>query len=175
MNQVPKYCHLPSKRSSISPRSTSGQSTTPPLWYTLSYEDMLAVEKKGTRSRTLSICRRVWRSGRRICVVGAEGVGRRWDAGGRAFWGENRGEAREKWRDTGDCFAYLCDWERPYNLCEAIEERFWEPVFGTVHCVHGVCDEDPLVAVDCVRDAGIDRDGENSHSHLELLSLQDQK
>ena len=68
--------YLPSKRSSSSPRSTTGQLTMPPLWYTLSYEEMLAVEKKGTRSRTLSIWRRVWRSGRRICVLGAEGVGR---------------------------------------------------------------------------------------------------
>lgn len=51
----------------------------PPEWYTLSYEDMLAVEKNGTRSRRLSICRRECSSGRRICVLGADGVGR-WDA-----------------------------------------------------------------------------------------------
>ena len=67
--------------------------------------------------------------------------------------------------------TYLGHWERADDFCQPIEERFWEPVFGTVHCVHGVCDEDPLVAMDCVKDAGIDRDWENRHSHLELLRL----
>lgn len=66
--------YLPSNISSSSPPSTASQSTLPPLLYTLSYEAMLACEKKGTSSRMLSICRSDRSIGRRIGLLPTVGV-----------------------------------------------------------------------------------------------------
>lgn len=66
--------YLPSNISSSSPPSTASQSMLPPLPYTLSYEAMLACEKKGTSSRMLSICRSDRSMGRRIGLLSTVGV-----------------------------------------------------------------------------------------------------
>jgi hypothetical protein len=58
--------YRPSNMSSMRPFSTAAQSTFPPLAYTLSYDDMLTLEKNGTKSRMLSICRTEFSKGRRM-------------------------------------------------------------------------------------------------------------
>lgn len=117
----------------------------PPLLYTLSYEAMLACEKKGTSSRILSICRSDCSIGRRIGLLSTVGVVVAPGSGGAALY-----EQVNEWPVLVGAGkgTHFCDGQVAGDLSQSVQHRFREPIFRAVDCVDRVCDEDPLVATD---------------------------
>jgi hypothetical protein len=132
---------------------------------------MLTLEKNGTRSRMLSICRNEFNNGRRSGRALAKllrlfGVAAPVRAESCVLIKLVRTDA--EWKSS--TYPY---WERTCNFSQLVHHGFGEPVIWSIDSINCVCDKDPLMAAEARCQQHNPR-GQRT-SHLEFLRLKHEK